>query len=88
MRGWISAVLVLATGCAGAAIRPADVAKLQAGQHVRVHVWPEGAPGPGYYVSGDYEGDQGDRIVVKQSGKRVEIFKRSIHDDTLDATYR
>ena len=82
MTRWLFAALLV--GCAGAPIRPHDVANLQPGQHVRVHVWPPGAPGPGYTVSGTYESQDDAKIVVMQGGKNVEIYKAAIHDDTMD----
>jgi hypothetical protein len=75
---------VLLAGCGAAPIRPSDVAHLQSGQHVRVHVWPPGAPGPGYTVKGTYESQDDSKIVVVEGTKHVEIYKAAIHDDTMD----
>jgi len=77
-------LLVLAllfAGCAGSAIRPKDVSSLKAGEHVRVHVWPPGAPGPGYYLSGTYQSQDDEHVVVVDGDKPVTIEKNSIHDD-------
>jgi len=72
-------------GCASAPITPGDVAHLQPGTHIRVHVWAPGGPGPGSIVSGTYQGQDDTKIfLVDGSNKRVEIFKGEIHDDTRD----
>jgi hypothetical protein len=76
--------LALLVGCAAPSIRPRDVARLQPGVHVKVHVWPPGAPGPGYTVSGTYQSQDDTKIVLLVGEKRVEIYKASIHDDALD----
>lgn len=81
MAKWL---LVFLVACGGAAIRPSDVAKLQPGQSVRVHVWPPGAPGPGYIVKGQFQSSDETKIVVMQDGKPVEIYRSAIHDDTMD----
>ena len=76
--------LIFLAGCGGAALRPSDVAHLQPGQSVRVHVWPPGAPGPGYVVKGTFKSADETQIVVVQDGKPVEIDRGAIHDDTMD----
>lgn len=80
---WVLLITMVAA-CGGAAIRPSDVAKLQPGQAVRVHVWPPGAPGPGYIVKGKFQSSDETKIVVMQDGKPVEIYRSAIHDDTMD----
>ncbi|HEY1958422.1 MAG TPA: hypothetical protein VGH28_22550 [Polyangiaceae bacterium] len=76
--------VIFLVGCGGPALRPSDVAHLQPGQAVRVHVWPPGAPGPGYTVKGTFQSADDTKIVVMQDGKPVEIYRQSIHDDTMD----
>lgn len=71
-------------GCSSPPITPDDVAHLQPGAHIKVHVWAPGGPGPGAIVSGIYEGQDDTKIVVMEGTKRVEIYKAEIHDDTRD----
>ena len=47
-------VVAAVVGCASTPITPSDVAHLQPGAHIRVHVWAPGGPGPGSYLSGTY----------------------------------
>jgi hypothetical protein len=77
--------LVALVACKSTPITPDDVARLKPGQHIRVHLWAPGGPGPGTYVSGTYQGQDDAKIfVVDGASKRVEIFKGEIHDDTRD----
>ena len=78
------AVAAALAGCSSPPITPDDVAHLQPGAHVRVHVWAPGGPGPGKVISGTYEGQDNDKIVLLRDGKRLEIYKAEIHDDTRD----
>ncbi len=72
------------SGCSGHPITPDDVDHLQPGAHIKVHVWAPGGPGPGQVISGVYQGQESDKIVLLRDGKRLEIYKAEIHDDTRD----
>ena len=82
MRRWIW--LLIIAGCSSRPITPDDVAHLKPGDHIRVHVWAPGGPGPGVYLTGTFESQDNDKIYVNDGSKRVEIYKGEIHDDTRD----
>jgi|HubBroStandDraft_5_1064220.scaffolds.fasta_scaffold1771210_1 hypothetical protein len=77
-------LVVALVACKTVPITPDDVARLKPGQHVRVHLWAPGGPGPGTYVTGTYQGQDDAKIFVNDGKTRVEIFKGEIHDDTRD----
>ena len=82
MPRWLLAIIL--AGCAGKSITPDEVAHLKPGDHVKVHVWAPGGPGPGVYVKGTFESQDDQKIYVNDGTKKVEIFKGEIHDDTRD----
>lgn len=77
-------VAAVCASCASAPITPDAVAHLKPGDSIRVHVWAPGGPGPGSYISGTYQGQDDAKIFIMAGGKRMEIYKAEIHDDTRD----
>lgn len=78
---WFGALLLLAA-CGPHTLAPSELPTLQPGASVKVHVWPPGTPGPGRFVTGTFQSQDANAIVVRTKSGNVDILKAEIHDDT------